>query len=163
MAADAQHSRWWRELFSQVVVVLLALLAFSSARSRSWWSANRLEAFYQMVRGAVGTRSNLTATIARSVPIIVTGIAAAVALKTGLFNLGMEGQMVAGAMAGAIIATSLPGLPAWSCFRCRVIGASLAGGLWALPPAWWQVSFKVPSSSPPCCSTMWPACWLLIW
>ena len=79
--------------------------------------------------------SGLVETVVRATPILIAGVAALVAVKGGLWNIGIDGQVLAGAMvAGAIggnFATA-PGPLLW--LGCATAGA-LTGGLWALVPA----------------------------
>ncbi|MCK5736964.1 MAG: ABC transporter permease, partial [Spirochaetaceae bacterium] len=56
--------------------------------------------------------------------LTLAGLAASLAFKSGLFNLGGEGQVLAGGLAAAAVALYLPGLP-----RFLALPASLAAGL----------------------------------
>lgn len=103
-----------------------------------------LLAIQELIQGAIGTRNNLAATITRSIPIIITGIGAAVAFKAGQFNLGLEGQMVIGALVAAIVANAFREIPPLVLIPLVVLCGCLAGGLFAMLPAWWQISYKVP-------------------
>jgi ABC-type uncharacterized transport system permease subunit len=103
-----------------------------------------LLALQELVQGALGTRTNLAATVTRGIPIIVTGIAASIAFRAGQFNLGLEGQMVIGALAGAVAANAFPGGPPLVLLPLVIVVGCAAGGLWALLPAWWQTQFKIP-------------------
>ena len=57
-------------------------------------AATSIEAYGELLRGAVGTPSNLNATLARAVPIVVVGVGLAIAFRAGALNLGGEGQMI---------------------------------------------------------------------
>lgn len=103
-----------------------------------------LTAAQELVNGVFGTRTNQMATLVRGIPIVICGIAAAFAFKAGLFNLGIEGQMVVGALAAAATAHALRDLPAPVLVPLTLIAGCAAGGLWALPTAWWQIRFGVP-------------------
>lgn len=67
-------------------------------------------------------------------PIIVTGLAVGFCFRTGLFNIGASGQFIVGAFVAIFIGvkwTFLPGALHWI---VALLGATLAGGLWALIP-----------------------------
>src|SRR6185503_16959339 len=96
--------RFITPLLTFLIVVALALLIGAVAVLITGKSP--LLAIQELIQGAVGTRNNLAATLTRSIPIIVTGIGAAVAFKAGQFNLGLEGQMVIGALVAAIVANA---------------------------------------------------------
>lgn len=63
---------------------------------------NPLEAYRVMFQGAFGSPRFVSWTIIRSTPIILTGISIAFAFKTGLFNIGAEGQYIVGALFAAL-------------------------------------------------------------
>jgi simple sugar transport system permease protein len=106
--------------------------------------ADPTTAYVELFRGAVGTPGNLSATIARSVPIVITGIGMGFAFRAGAFNIGGEGQMIMGALAGAVAGVTFASLPWPILLVLVVVIGSLAGGATALLPAWWQVRFQVP-------------------
>jgi simple sugar transport system permease protein len=127
-----------------VFLILTALAFLISGLVLAATGEPPLLALTELVQGTLGTRTNIAATITRSIPMIVNGIAAAIAFKAGLFNLGLEGQMVMGALAAAVCANVLRDWPPLLLLPVVIMVGGVAGGLWALPPAWWQTRFKVP-------------------
>lgn len=125
-----------------LILAALALLIGASAVLLTGQSP--LLAIQELLQGAVGTRNNIAATITRSIPVIVCGIGAAVGFKAGLFNLGIEGQLVIGALVSAVAANALRDLPPGLLLPITIASGCAAGGLWALPGAWWQIRFRVP-------------------
>lgn len=97
-----------------------------------------------LVRGAFGSPGTfLSITLVRSVPLILTGLAVAVAFRAGAWNIGAEGQLYAGAIAAAWVGLSLGGLPG-AIVVPSVLAASLAAGaLWALLPAVMRIRLGV--------------------
>ncbi|MCS1351247.1 ABC transporter permease [Mechercharimyces sp. CAU 1602] len=72
-------------------------------------------------------------TLRQTAPLLLTGLAVALAFRTGLFNIGVEGQVIVGSLAAVIVGTkmSLPyGLHAF----VAVLAGALAGALWAYIP-----------------------------
>jgi ABC-type uncharacterized transport system permease subunit len=53
---------------------------------------NPLTAYVEMLRGALGSRLAVTEMLTRAVPLMLTGLAAAVAFRARLWNIGGEGQ-----------------------------------------------------------------------
>jgi general nucleoside transport system permease protein len=99
-------------------------------------------AYGALLKGAVGDKYNLASTLGRSAPIIGCGIAAALAFKAGLFNIGGEGQMVLGGLAATVIVLFLPpGIPT---LILAVLVGTLAGGFWGVLSAWFETQFRVP-------------------
>jgi simple sugar transport system permease protein len=103
-----------------------------------------LAAWGQLVGSAVGSPSNLAATVVRSIPIVIAGIGIGLAFRAGAFNLGAEGQMVLGALAAAVVAGALPGLPAPLAPVVALAAGCLAGAAWAFLPGLLDVRLGVP-------------------
>ncbi len=93
------------------------------------------ETFSYLFRGAFGSRLAIGATLTRTIPLIFTGLAFAIAFKCGLFNIGAEGQLQVGAMAAAWVGFALPPMPPLIHISLALLAAAIAGGLWVLVPA----------------------------
>jgi len=79
--------------------------------------------------------ANLQQTLILWVPLVLTGLAVAFAFRCGLFNIGGQGQYLAGSIAAVLIATELPNaldLPGWLLVVVTVVGATLAGAMLTL-------------------------------
>jgi simple sugar transport system permease protein len=87
-------------------------------------------------RGAWGGTGAAADTVVKLPPLLLTGLAVALAYRVGLLNIGCEGQLTLGALAAAAVGVtvgSLPGPPA----VLFTLAASLAmGALWAWPAVW---------------------------
>jgi len=64
---------------------------------------NPKEAYGIMIRGVFGKPKFISWTIIKSTPLILTGISVAFAFKTGLFNIGAEGQFIIGALVATLV------------------------------------------------------------
>jgi ABC-type uncharacterized transport system permease subunit len=94
------------------------------------------EVLVLLVRGAFGSASGLSYTLYYATTFVFTGLAVAVALHGGLFNIGGEGQAMLGGLGVAVVASSLgAALPAWLLLPALVLAAALAGAAWAALPA----------------------------
>src|SRR5471032_1509389 len=81
--------------------------------------------------GSVGSWHALTsATLVRAIPLMLTGCAVAVAFRAGVFNIGAEGQLLAGAAATAAVTLAFPHGHVLIVVLALAAGA-LAGGAWA--------------------------------
>ena len=95
-----------------------------------------IEAAAAMWSGAFGSTDALVSiTLVRAVPFILTGLAVAVAFRAGVWNIGAEGQLYAGAIAAVWVGLNGGGLPAWILVPSVLLAAAVAGALWALVPA----------------------------
>jgi len=92
-------------------------------------------AYGQLIQRTLLRPLGLQETIVRAGPILIAGVAVLVAVKAGLWNIGIDGQVLMGALAAGYVGAhlaSVPGPLLWAC--CAGVGA-FAGGLWALVPA----------------------------
>jgi simple sugar transport system permease protein len=81
--------------------------------------------------GSVGSWYSLTsATLVRAIPLMLTGCAIAVAFRAGVFNIGAEGQLLAGGAGATAVALTLPNAGVLALVLALVVGA-LAGAGWA--------------------------------
>ncbi|MGE0496936.1 MAG: ABC transporter permease [Ramlibacter sp.] len=104
------------------------------------WTGQPVGSTYALLfKGGFGSVFAISETLTRAIPLMLTGLAAAVAFKARLFNIGAEGQLYAGALA-AIAVGGLHGgtgfdAPAWLLFPAMMAAAALAGALLLLGPA----------------------------
>jgi simple sugar transport system permease protein len=91
--------------------------------------------------GAFGSPVAVADVLARSTPLIFTGLAVAVAFRAGLFNVGAEGQLLFGALA-AVAVGLVPGLPSWLHMPLALLAAALAGAAWGVVPALLKARFR---------------------
>jgi simple sugar transport system permease protein len=97
-----------------------------------------------LVRGSVGSSYAIfSATLVRATPLILTGLAVALAFRGGILNIGAEGQLLAGAAAGTALALAAGSSLGAGGMVLGLAGAAVAGGAWAVVPAWLQRRFGV--------------------
>jgi simple sugar transport system permease protein len=99
-------------------------------------------AYRALALGAFGSRFNAIETVLKAAPLVLTGLAVAIAFRARFWNIGGEGQLLAGAMAAAFIGAR-EGLPAGALVPLMIAGGALAGAAWALLPALLRVWLKV--------------------
>ena len=97
---------------------------------------NPLQVLTLLVKGAFGSASGISYTLYYATTFVFTGLAVAVALHGGLFNIGGEGQALIGGLGCSLVALALGDrLPAAVLLPLMVAAAMAAGALWALVPA----------------------------
>ena len=74
---------------------------------------------------------NLQQTLINFVPLVLTGLAVGFAFRCGLFNIGGQGQYLAGSVMAVWVGSSLPGLPGLVHILAAVVAGALMGALWA--------------------------------
>lgn len=85
----------------------------------------------------------LLAALVRSTPLLIIGLAVALAFRAGIWNIGAEGQFYAGAVMAAWIGTQLASSSPLVFFLVIPVAAALAGALWASVPALLRARFGV--------------------
>jgi general nucleoside transport system permease protein len=122
--------------FAGLLLSALGLVAaFGVAAVIIWLTGGRpLEAFADLFRGAFGGTAGLPRTLAKATPLIFTGLAVALALRAGLFNIGAEGQLLVGGLAAAWAGFAFKGLPALVHVPLAMAAGAAAGALWAFVP-----------------------------
>ncbi|MCZ8516224.1 ABC transporter permease [Paenibacillus filicis] len=88
-----------------------------------------LTAYASLVQKVVGDPYNLGETIREITPLVLTGLSVAFAFRTGLFNIGGEGQFVMGMTGASWIGIKLS-LPFWIHAPLAVVVGAVLGGLW---------------------------------
>ncbi len=90
--------------------------------------------FTRMVDRAFVAEGALTATLVTATPLLLTGLAAAVAFRMRVWNIGGEGQLYLGALAAAGAGIALDGQAAGVLIPAMVAAGLLAGAAWAAIP-----------------------------
>jgi len=129
-----------------VVAVRMAALAVAFALAAIPLAAAGApvgRAFWLMLEGAGGTLFAATETLTRATPLILTGLAAAVAFRARLFNIGAEGQLYAGALATVAIGSGAVQGPAWLLVPLVLMAAAAAGATLMLVPTFLKVRLGV--------------------
>ena len=87
-------------------------------------------AAYGRLLNSVTSLKGFSYVIVYSVPYIVAGLSVAFSFKTGVFNIGAEGQFVVGSMAAAVVGILFPDLPKPVLIPLCFLAAMAAGALW---------------------------------
>jgi general nucleoside transport system permease protein len=135
-----QINKLLHSLIGPIAAIFLGLLAGSIAILVAGGSIT--ETYAEMWKGAFGSFYFFTNTLSRATPIILIGMGAVIAFRSGFFNLGAEGQMVLGGISAALVGLYLPG-PAWFVCVASLIAGVTAGGLWSAMAGYFDVRFRV--------------------
>jgi ABC-type uncharacterized transport system permease subunit len=95
---------------------------FSDARVWFWWNVNDVDS---------EAAFNLQQTLLVAVPLVFTGLAVAFAFRCGLFNIGIQGQYIVGAMVSVWVGSSWAGMNHGLHVVLAIGLAALAGAVWA--------------------------------
>lgn len=90
------------------------------------------EAYVKMLDSAFGSKRAISETLVSATPLILTGVAAAIAFKMLVWNIGAEGQLMVGAIAAAGAGIALGGgVPGLIAVPFAIIAGGVGGALWA--------------------------------
>lgn len=132
--------RW----FSALLPVIALISAFVICSVLIVWAGESpLTAYTALIKGAVGSSFAITESLTRSIPLIFTGLAAAVAFRARFWNIGAEGQLYFGALAATLLGTGLIELPAVLMIPMLFLGGAVAGCLILLVPVLLKTYMKV--------------------
>jgi len=84
-------------------------------------------AYVALVQGALGSVGGVSETLVAATVLILTGLAVTIPLRAGLFNIGGEGQVIAGGLVGGYVGFSVTGLPMIVHLPLAIVAAVLGG------------------------------------
>ena len=99
---------------------------------------NPIEAVEILLWGSLGFGEGIGFTLFYATNFIFTGLAVAVAVHCGLFNIGGEGQAYFAGLGVGLVCLWLDAFPVWLTFPVAIAAAMAFGGFWALIPGWLQ-------------------------
>ncbi|HHW41521.1 MAG TPA: ABC transporter permease [Syntrophomonadaceae bacterium] len=127
------HVSPWISLFIPFISIVLALLVgavFLSLTGNDPWKV-----YGVMFKGAFGSVFGLSECVVNAIPLLMTGLAVALAFRMLLWNIGAEGQFYMGAFAASWVALSFPHAPAYLVMPGMFLAGFAGGALWGLLPA----------------------------
>jgi simple sugar transport system permease protein len=131
----------WAKIVIPIAAILVTLAL--SAIPILLAGGNLWKSYFYLFYGALGTRFNLLETCVKASPLLLTGLAVAFAFRAKFWNIGAEGQLLAGALTATVLGVHLDGVSR-ALVLPIVIGAGiLAGGVWAAIPAILKTKLKV--------------------
>lgn len=101
-----------------------------------------LAAYEHMFVNTATTEFGIVQTLIRSVPLVLAGLAVYVPLKAGLWNIGAQGQLYMGAVAGTWIGVNV-GLPLPVLIPLLLVGAGVLGAVWGGIPGYLRAKYGV--------------------
>jgi general nucleoside transport system permease protein len=118
-----------------VLAAVLATLALTAIPIRLA-GANPPAAYQRYLVTPLSSLNGLYEVMLTATPLLFTGIAVAIAFRAGYWNIGAEGQFLAGAVATTAVALALPDLPGPAALPLGFVAGALGGLAWATLPAW---------------------------
>jgi general nucleoside transport system permease protein len=125
----------WLSPVLTVVAVIVALVI--GAVVLAFVGGDPIRAYLHIVDAAFGDIGVLSDTLVKATPLILTGLACALAFRMRLWNIGAEGQFLLGAWGASavVLAPILPaGTPALLVVPAMMVAGAAAGGAWGFVP-----------------------------
>lgn len=119
------------------------VLALAVAALLMWGvGASPWRAFRLLAEGSVGSQADIADTLLAWAPLALAAAGLVVTFTAGLWNIGVEGQLVAGAIGSSFVAREVSG-PKPVVLVLALLGGALAGAVWAGLAAWLKVQGRV--------------------
>lgn len=128
--------------FSLPLIALLLALVVASIMLLAL-GANPLVAFASMLEGAFGSENAFAETLVKATPIMFVGIGICIASRGGVTNIGGEGQMITGAVAGTAAAVGLADTLGGLTIPAALLAGFLAGALFGGIAGFLKARFNV--------------------
>jgi len=123
-----------------VVALLLGAVVLALVGGDPWAS------YAHIADAAFGSLAVFSDTLVKATPLILTGLACALAFRMKLWNIGAEGQFFAGALgASAVVLSGLvpATAPGWVTIPVMMVAGMVSGALWGFIPGWLKARLKV--------------------
>jgi ABC-type uncharacterized transport system permease subunit len=132
LVARGRETRWAAPIAVLVAIGVTAALTAGPIRLAG---ANPPAAFERYLVQPLSSSYSIQEVLLAATPLMLTGLAVAVAFRAGYWNIGAEGQFLLGAIAATIAGIYLPDLPSLVAIPLGLALGTLAGALWGLLPA----------------------------
>ncbi len=93
-------------------------------------------AYWGLIRGALFKQRGLSESLVASIPYVLLSLGLSVGFKSGLFNIGVEGQFYIGALCAAWAGQITTGLPAIIHLPLALLAGAIGGAIWAGVPGY---------------------------
>jgi ABC-type uncharacterized transport system permease subunit len=103
---------------------------------------NPVTAYQALLKGALGSRRTIAETMLSTTPLILGGLAVAVGFRCGLFNMGVEGQIVLGGLLPAYLGYAIS-LPWYIHLPLGLVSGMLVGAVWGAIPGYLKARYRI--------------------
>ena len=101
------------------------------------------DAYGKLLSSVFSSIKNFSYCVVYGTPYIVVGLSVAFSFRTGVFNIGAEGQFVVGSMAACVTGILLGNLPSAVLIPLCLIAAAVAGAVWGIIVGWLKTKFGI--------------------
>ena len=132
-------------LIYSIVIVLLAIIAtfLLSSVILLVLGANIPKTFYTILISPLTKMGHISEVLIRAIPLCIIALGVSVAYRSGIINIGAEGQMAMGILAFTAVALACPNIPKPILLPFALLMAALGGALWGFIPGILKAKLQV--------------------
>jgi ABC-type uncharacterized transport system permease subunit len=131
-------------LFGSVVILTVTLVAaLLVALVLLSIGASPLETYKTILTGPLSDLFGVTEVLVRSVPLMLVGLGIAISFRSGILNIGAEGQIQMGVLAATAMALAFPGLSKPVLLPMVLLAGALGGAIWGGIAGWLRARLQV--------------------
>jgi simple sugar transport system permease protein len=138
-----KENAWWVTVLSIFLALLFCALFLSLN------GMNPITIYIKMFKGAFGSGYGISETLVKAIPLLLCGLGVSIAYRIAIWNIGAEGQFIAGALSATAVTIYFPSMPTFLVIPIMVIMGILGGAIWglltAIPRAYFQVNELITS------------------
>ncbi len=133
------------KLYYKLVIIVLAILVaiLMSSAILLILGADVFRTFYTIVITPLTRVGHITEVFVRAVPLCIIALGVAVAYRSGIINIGAEGQMAMGLLGFTVVALALPNLPKPILLPMALLSGVLTGAFWGFIPGILKAKLQV--------------------
>jgi simple sugar transport system permease protein len=143
-SASLAGRRIWFERLAPVIrpAIALVIAAIVGGLLVLAMGSDPFEVYGVLISGSLVGMPNLMVTLQMTTPLLFTGLAVSIAFRAGLWNIGVEGQLLVGAFFAGMVGWLVP-LPTVFHVPLTLVAAMIGGALWAAIPAFLRIKLNV--------------------
>ena len=128
-------TRGFRIAFKCVIIAIAALAAVLIASTILWLiGADVSDTFFTIVIEPLSNMLHISEVLIRAIPLCIIALGISVAYRSGIINIGAEGQMAMGLLAFTGVALAFPDVPRPLLLPLALIASMIGGGIWGFVP-----------------------------
>lgn len=132
---------WYKAWAIRGAAIIVALIACGFV-STLVTGEDPIQIYAAIIDGSFGTMRKFWVLLQNIAMLLCVSLALTPAFKMRFWNLGGEGQALAGALAAAACMILMKNQPNWLVIICMVITSIIAGAIWGLIPAFFKARFN---------------------
>ncbi len=142
--SNHNSERWFAKLIDTALPILATIAALLvGAVMLLLLKVNPIEAYRAMWEGAFGSQNALAETLVKATPLLLVGLGICISFRGDVINIGGEGQMIVGALAGTVVGLTLVDWPGWAVIPIALLVGFIGGALWGGIPGVLKAYFNV--------------------